>query len=280
MLRLRCDTRTIVGLSQPLRILSTTGATPTTAATTRRRRPNNNYNSKRRQQYFSTSSSHTNTEFYNVTTTETIDNRRFYRYLGLETFQTNEIQKTFQRINNNNYYNNYNNSNEDEDDVFHSDTQSTFQDAGISQSQMQVFLENRIKDLEEETIGPPSQYSQEETSNMRRQFSQAEAKRCWNLLKPNGAEILTEKEFVDIVEDTAESLDRRRVFPLTLSMLLVGSSVGVVTPAMPFVVQNIGLTAGEYGLVVSAFALAKMTGNIPSAVLVERHGRKVSNDFS
>ena len=45
---------------------------------------------------------------------------------------------------------------------------------------------------------------------------------------------------------------------------------------MPFVVQNLGLTAGEYGLVVSAFALAKMSGNIPSAVLVERHGRKVS----
>ena len=44
---------------------------------------------------------------------------------------------------------------------------------------------------------------------------------------------------------------------------------------MPFVVQNLGLTAGEYGLVVSAFALAKMSGNIPSAVLVERHGRKV-----
>jgi MFS family permease len=39
------------------------------------------------------------------------------------------------------------------------------------------------------------------------------------------------------------------------------------------------LTAGEYGLVVSAFALAKMTGNIPSAVLVERHGRKVSVDW-
>ena len=39
-------------------------------------------------------------------------------------------------------------------------------------------------------------------------------------------------------------------------------------------VQNLGLTAGEYGLVVSAFALAKMLGNIPFAVLVERDGRK------
>jgi MFS family permease len=36
----------------------------------------------------------------------------------------------------------------------------------------------------------------------------------------------------------------------------------------------LGLTAGEYGMVVSAFALAKMVGNIPFAVLVERDGRK------
>lgn len=39
-------------------------------------------------------------------------------------------------------------------------------------------------------------------------------------------------------------------------------------------VQNLGLTAGEYGMVVSAFALSKMLGNIPFAVLVERDGRK------
>ena len=86
---------------------------------------------------------------------------------------------------------------------------------------------------------------------------------------------LTQEELTSILKNSAKSLDMKRVLPLTLSMILVGSSVGVVTPAMPFVVQNLGLTAGEYGLVVSAFALAKMTGNIPSAVLVERHGRKV-----
>ena len=43
---------------------------------------------------------------------------------------------------------------------------------------------------------------------------------------------------------------------------------------MPFVVENLGLTPGQYGMVVSAFAAAKMLGNVPSAVLVERHGRK------
>lgn len=57
-------------------------------------------------------------------------------------------------------------------------------------------------------------------------------------------------------------------------MLLVGSSVGIVTPIMPFVVENIGLSPGQYGGVVAAFALAKLVGNVPSAILVERHGRK------
>ena len=78
-----------------------------------------------------------------------------------------------------------------------------------------------------------------------------------------------------MIKKSASSLDFKRTWPLTLSMLLVGSSVGVVAPAMPFVRNNLGLTAAEYGMVVSAFALAKMSGNIPSAVLVERHGRKV-----
>jgi len=35
-----------------------------------------------------------------------------------------------------------------------------------------------------------------------------------------------------------------------------------------------GLSTGEYGMVVSSFAFAKMVGNVPSAILVERHGRK------
>ncbi|OEU12515.1 MFS general substrate transporter [Fragilariopsis cylindrus CCMP1102] len=57
-------------------------------------------------------------------------------------------------------------------------------------------------------------------------------------------------------------------------MVMIGLSVGVTTPAFPFVIQNLGLSVQEYGLVVSAFALTKLFGNIPFAVLVEQHGRK------
>jgi MFS family permease len=186
---------------------------------------------------------------------DTLDSKRLYRYLGLYTFKTDEIQEKFRLI-----------------ERAHEGDKSV---PGITAAHIEKFLAERIEEIEDEKA-PPSQYDDETTSQMRRQFSEAEAKRCWNLLKPNGSSdsILTENQFVEVVEDTARSLDRKRILPLTVSMMLVGSSVGVVTPAMPFVVQNMGLTAGEYGLVVSAFALAKMTGNIPSAVLVERHGRK------
>ena len=43
---------------------------------------------------------------------------------------------------------------------------------------------------------------------------------------------------------------------------------------MPYIVSNLSLTTAEFGYVISAFGLAKLIGNIPSAILVERHGRK------
>ncbi|CAJ1958652.1 unnamed protein product [Cylindrotheca closterium] len=182
-----------------------------------------------------------------------IDPRRLYKYLRLETFQADEIRDQFQMI---------------------EAKYSSESGAGISQSQIQDFLLDRIGEIENEDASPESKYDEDETLSLREKFAEDEASRMWNLFKSDEKGVLMENEFVDVVEERARSLDRKRVLPLTLSMLLVGASVGVVTPAMPFVVQNIGLTAGEYGLVVSAFALAKMTGNIPSAVLVERHGRK------
>lgn len=43
---------------------------------------------------------------------------------------------------------------------------------------------------------------------------------------------------------------------------------------MPFLADKLDLTTTLYGIVVSSFALSKMLGNVPSAILVERHGRK------
>jgi len=194
-----------------------------------------------------------------VESPNTIDPRRLYEYLKLETFQADEIRDRFRMI---------------EAKYGAVKHESSTSGAGINQMQIQAFVLDRIGDIESEDSTPQSKYDDEKTSKLRENFALEEASRMWNMFKLGQKGILMEDNFVKVVQERAESLDRKRVLPLTLSMLLVGSSVGVVTPAMPFVVQNIGLTAGQYGLVVSAFALAKMTGNIPSAVLVERHGRK------
>ena len=190
-----------------------------------------------------------------------MESRHLYAYLKLENFTDAEFEKSFETIQEVN--------NDDEKESSGSDS--------ITKAHLQNFLEKRISEIEAQS-GLRNNNDEEKVSSFRQQFASSEAERCWKFFSESRSDPkrpLTRKEFSSIIKNTASSLDIKRVWPITLSMILVGSSVGVVTPAMPFVVQNLGLSAGEYGLVVSAFALAKMTGNIPSAVLVERHGRKV-----
>jgi MFS family permease len=85
---------------------------------------------------------------------------------------------------------------------------------------------------------------------------------------------LSQQDFIHRIQHIASKVDLQRTWPITISMLLVGTSVGVMSPAMPFIVQELALSTTEYGAIVSAFALAKMMCNIPAAILVERHGRK------
>lgn len=85
---------------------------------------------------------------------------------------------------------------------------------------------------------------------------------------------VSKDEFISSLESLVINVDYKSVWPISLSMLLVGSSVGVIVPLMPFVAERMALTPGQYGLAVSSFALSKLIGNVPSAILSERHGRK------
>ena len=109
-------------------------------------------------------------------------------------------------------------------------------------------------------------------------YADMESRRIMRLLS-NSNEMnhevkMTRDEFCDKIEALATELDISRTIPISASMLLVGSSVGVIIPVMPYVVQNLGISAGEYGIIVSSFALAKLFANVPAAVFVEKHGRK------
>ena len=85
---------------------------------------------------------------------------------------------------------------------------------------------------------------------------------------------LTKHQFHQAIRTLSTQIHYPTILPLAASMLLVGSSVGVISPIMPFLASKLDLSSSQYGIVVSSFALSKMIGNVPSAILVERHGRK------
>lgn len=213
-----------------------------------------------------------------------IEAKELYRYLGLETFSDIEFQSVAQRIQRADLVDSSLRT-KDEEDKPHENATEQDDSSVLTPEQITKFLETKIAHLEKEN-GYGSNHDEKTATSMRQNFAAVEARRCWDFLLRNipakssssmqtlGQDQMTSKEFCSALKKSATALDTKRILPMTMSMVLVGSSVGVVTPAMPFVVQELGLTAGEYGLVVSAFALSKMAGNIPSAVLVERHGRK------
>jgi hypothetical protein len=92
-----------------------------------------------------------------------------------------------------------------------------------------------------------------------------------HFLKATGDNISYE-DFKHHIRTSAEALDPR-VAALAGSFLLVGTSVGIVIPCMPILVQSIGMSTSQFGLVVSAFGLSKLLGNIPSAFYTDRYGR-------
>ena len=73
----------------------------------------------------------------------------------------------------------------------------------------------------------------------------------------------------------AEKLDKR-VYHIGLSFLLTGMSVGIIIPCMPLLVSQLQITPNAFGIVISAFGLSRLLGNIPSGFLVEKYGRKVT----
>ena len=140
------------------------------------------------------------------------------------------------------------------------------------------------------TVDDASQASEDKESRLYRirQCAKADAASVFQLLLENvegspssliinattSSPTLTKDQFQQSVQSLGAKVDYSTILPLATSMLLVGSSVGVTSPIMPFLAEKLDLTTTLYGVVVSSLALSKMLGNIPSAILVERHGRK------
>jgi MFS family permease len=188
-----------------------------------------------------------------------MDLKRAYKYLQLESFTEVELNNVFDKIRS---------ASTRQKDVTKDDTDA------IGQSHVTDFLIQRIQELEREN-GLASGHDLETTTRLRKDYAHEEASRLLRIFDAhNTLQRIQKDAFTSQLLQKATFVDIKRTLPITISMLLVGSSVGIITPVMPFVVENLGLSPGQYGMVVSAFALAKMAGNVPSAILVERHGRK------
>lgn len=82
-------------------------------------------------------------------------------------------------------------------------------------------------------------------------------------------------EFQAGILDMAEQRDER-MWPIAGSMLFAGIAVGVVLPAMPLLVQQLGLTQAQFGTVVSAFGLSKLLANLPAGIFLDWQGRRAA----
>jgi MFS family permease len=234
---------------------------------------------------------------------------RLYRYLNLQTFSRDEMECVFDRIRagpssttattamvNETW------QEQDTDQNCSSPDSADIELHRIDASQIQHYLLQRFDELQEESLASSSsssakipratrgtdddydgllrqqqqrqEYSQEEATRFLQVFSDASTTTITSSSPTIKTYSVSRADFCRVLHTRASQIDVYQTWPITASMLLVGASVGVITPAMPFVVENLGLAPGQYGMVVSAFFFAKMVANVPSAIAVERHGRK------
>lgn len=98
-----------------------------------------------------------------------------------------------------------------------------------------------------------------------------EQTRLVNTLIPN--EKVDYSEYKKSILHYGERIDKR-VYKIGLSFLLTGSSIGIIVPCLPLLVNMLHLTSLQYGGIVGSFAVAKLIGNIPSAYFTDELGRK------
>lgn len=236
---------------------------------------------------------------------EAMDKRLLFQYMELKYFTSDEISIAVDRI-----LMHKSGSESSKGATIPMQSQSLPQDNIISDAHMEAFFLDRIKDIDtrqkrggevsnvgivngdtsyrnvkKDLLSEDESESESECEIIKKQeemksFAALESQRAIKLLLnddiavSNNTPGIQRADLQRRISELATKIDTNRTIPISASMVLVGSSVGIIIPIMPYVVSNLGLTAGQFGMVVSSFALAKLFANVPAAVLVERHGRK------
>lgn len=225
---------------------------------------------------------------------EPMDKRLLFQYLQLQRYTKNEINDIYDQVLAKSTQTEISATEDGHENYSRYADINDVNNGSINHQMMSAFLADRIQNIDlkqkEKLLQEfeTKDYSCNKISNDKavnynemKQYAEMESKRAIQLLLDGNANsfssncsMLTRNDFCNKIEALATELDVSRTVPISVSMLLVGSSVGIIIPVMPYVVQNLGITAGEYGVVVGSFALAKLFANVPAAVMVEKHGRK------
>mmetsp|Transcript_2188 Transcript_2188/g.6490 ORF Transcript_2188/g.6490 Transcript_2188/m.6490 type:complete len:493 (-) Transcript_2188:365-1843(-) len=84
--------------------------------------------------------------------------------------------------------------------------------------------------------------------------------------------VVSREEFTDCITELATILDKR-VFIIGACMGAVGLGTGIISPLLPVLVTQLGLTVQQYGYATSAKGAAQLVANFPAAAAVARLGR-------
>ncbi|CAE7901633.1 CAL, partial [Symbiodinium microadriaticum] len=84
---------------------------------------------------------------------------------------------------------------------------------------------------------------------------------------------LSFKEFEEAVLSIASPVDPR-AYALAAAIGIAFAGFSVTFPMGPTLIQTFGMSQLQFGTLTTAFAIAKLCGNIPSSILSEAYGRK------
>jgi len=217
-----------------------------------------------------------------------IDNRTLYGLLKLTKFTKSEIDWRFDRIiqageryhvTNDNFVPPPIIEHTDDNDIPSRDT--------ISKHDLEAYLLERYQHIEDERQQKidSSQSIQDDQCRLMKQCAKEDAAKIFQLILDNAppssqgsssrsTQTITKEQFHNSLNNMASSIHYPTILPLSASSLLMGLSVGVTAPIMPFVAEKLHLSSTLYGIVISSFGFSKMVGNVPFAILVDYHGRK------
>jgi len=68
--------------------------------------------------------------------------------------------------------------------------------------------------------------------------------------------------------------EQEQLLAISISTVLVMAGQGVIGPVLPLFAKELGVGAGEIGLTLSIFALARLILNVPLGILSDRFGRR------